>query len=697
LAREMPRYAARGMGKKEAASQAVRDALDSWNFLPPPSSKSGGRRQARAFGQSGVRTELSTTVFSAEPDQWVSYLTRPPLARYEPEIRVRVHCDAGLCVIAFDAENEASQWLASFLEQGMYAVRRRLQAKPNVLSAFEQLATGETRQPARTLSVVLSPYVPSDGTRESAYEDAQHQAEARVVLHSRLVRYLKGRLESGAFGPEERLGFYWPAIARLVSELAYPRAPLDRFAAKVDVFAKLTYVAMNVLYDESKGGRLRHSAAGHVYEDLTSASTGIPRHELENRHPYFRMLGTLGFLLRGERYSSYASEVEIAVREYLDELYLRLSLSGAMPDIPEGMRPMSFQRDGRKVRTSKPVIGQFGVQNADDLAAWKAVDGPFHDIGFTLLAQLGLGEFGRVYEVLNDNNPRYPERLALKVDRIQGKKKKAILEAEQAMLIGRELASAHHLIRLYDTGKLRGERYTYHVLQLVDGDTLDNLVGVTGTEHASVSRPPRARASEFEGREEYERAIQRSASELWRRQRLSLPFAHPLSAAMILDLLSSVLLCLEEVHRLRYAINDLKNGNLMMSRRGQLKGIDLDSYAPLHSSKDTVTDFMFLAVSVVLLVFSARGRLYTPRIPWEQLIQDEAQLRAGIRRAWPFGDIETLSEGRVSEAELADALVRLVLRSRQLEYAKRPDLFSEDVARLIGIKRRVLPEEMVID
>jgi DNA-binding helix-hairpin-helix protein with protein kinase domain len=47
-----------------------------------------------------------------------------------------------------------------------------------------------------------------------------------------------------------------------------------------------------------------------------------------------------------------------------------------------------------------------------------------------------------------------------------------------------------------------------------------------------------------------------------------------------MDLLTSIVLWLEEVHALGYAVNDLKNGNLMVSRRGQLKGIDLDTYSP---------------------------------------------------------------------------------------------------------------------
>jgi hypothetical protein len=166
---------------------------------------------------------------------------------------------------------------------------------------------------------------------------------------------------------------------------------------------------------------------------------------------------------------------------------------------------------------------------------------------------------------------------------------------------------------------------------------------------------------------------------------------------MLLDLLSSVLLWLNDVHEVNYAINDLKNGNLMMSRRGQLKGIDLDSYAPVHSPRDKVTDFMFLAVSLVLLLLSARGNALTPRIPWEELIESEPRLRQGLVDAWPFGDVAALSDGRVSEAELLNVLVDLIHRSRRLVYAKRPDLFTEDLQRLINIKRRLLPEEMIID
>jgi serine/threonine protein kinase len=415
------------------------------------------------------------------------------------------------------------------------------------------------------------------------------------------------------------------------------------------------------------------------------------------RHPYFRMLNKLGFLLRGHGYAGDAAEVRVAACEYLDSVYLRLSLAGAMPEVAPAMAAMEFERVGRKVRTAAPEQGRNGVVDLEDLEAWKAVADPFRDLGFTLLRQLGMGEFGRVYEALNDNSPNYPGRVALKVDRIVGKKKNAILEAEEAMVVGRALARVPHLMRLYDTGKLKGQRFTYHVLQLINGDTLDNLVGVTGTEHASVSRPPSARASDGEAEAEYNRAVSARGGELWRRQRMALPFTHALSPAMVLDLLTSVLLWMEGVHAVGYAINDLKNGNLMMSRRGQLKGIDLDSYAPVHSPKDKVTDFMFLAVSVILLLFSApvanRGR----NVPWEELIESEARLRTGLNEAWPFGNVELLSDGRVSREQLINVLVDLVHRSRHLIYTKRPELFSEDIARMVNLKHELLIEELVID
>ncbi len=645
-----------------------------------------------------LNTELSATVYSGEAADWIRYLKLAPGQRYERGLSVRVHVDPNVRLLAFEAESQDSQWLSELLHQGLELLREHCEQQPHVRKALEELLFDTGRDDDAERAVLLSREVPSDGSRETALDDALVGRDVRLVLHSRLVRHVQDTLAARPFlSRGEKLGLCWPVVSRLVFDLGYPRLPRDRFAAKLDVFSKLTYVAINALYDERKAGRLVPNSGGAHFEHLVSASSGISRGRLMERHPYFRMLGKLGFLLRPAPYGSYSAEVRVAAREYLDALYLRLSLAGAMPDVPSAMRPMTFERKGNRLKTQRPEIGWFGIHDKHDLEAWKSVSGPFRELGFSLLRQLGMGEFGRVYEGLNLENGQFPTRVALKVDRILGKKKHAILEAEEAMVVGRELAHSPHLIRLYDTGKLHGVRYTYHVLQLIDGDTLDNLLGVTGTEHASVSRPPSARLSEWQARREYERALSQRGGELWRRQRMALPFRHVLSPSVMLDLMTSVLLWLEDVHRIGYAINDLKHGNLMLSRRGQLKGIDLDSYARVHSEKDKVTDFMFLAVSLLLLLFNApvseRGR----SVPWEPLIESEDRLRAGLDEAWPFGDVELLSDGRVTKDELLEVLVDLVHRSRNLAYARSPELFSDDIARLVQVKRRLLLEEFVVD
>jgi hypothetical protein len=539
------------------------------------------------------------------------------------------------------------------------------------LQALNELLFSDSELAERTISVRLSPLLPSLSTRETEHPDAGGSGEVRIVLQSRFAHQVHAALEgSSGLSKDEKLGLTWSVLSRFVSQLAFPSSPRDRFVAKVETFAKMTYVALNLLYEERRNGRLVPREAGAVFEALVAEANDVRPQDLADRHPYFRMLATLGFMLRAAPYAGYAVEARIAAREYLDRTYLRLSLAGAMPELPAALQPMPVTRTRGSARVPSPELGRYGVVDAEDLAAWKTVNKPFRELGFTLLRQLGMGEFGRVYEVLNENNPTFPARVALKVDRIIGKKRHAILEAEEAFRVGRELASAPHLIRLYDTGKLAGERFTYHVLQLIDGDTLDNLVGAVGQEHASVTRPPPSVRGVLEAQRESERALRVLPRSPPRRHSAALPFRFALSPAMLLDLLTSVLLTLEEVHGLGYAINDLKNDNLMMSRRGQIKGIDLDSFAPVRSSADKVTDFIFLAGSLTLLLFNAPTTSRLARAQWDEL---------------------------VSRSEVTGVVVDLVRRSRELVYAKQPETFSRDIVRLIDVKRRLLVEDLVID
>ena len=421
------------MKKQQAVHQALQAALDSWNWRPPSPHVVG--HPSEAVVEPGLRTELSTTVFSGEAKEWLRYLSMPPAARFEPDVSVRVHLQPDIRLAAFEAETDDSRWLADLLSLGLRNARKRLEDKPKVLNIFDDLLFAHARKGGRRLTVRLSPDVPSDGTREVPRDGTSGHGETRIVLHSRLARYVYEALLGEPRSPDQRLGLCWPLISRFVSQLGYPESPRDRFAEKIEVFSRITYVSINVLYESRKSGHLIPTPAGCVYEDMVSESSGIPRPELMERHPYFRMLNKLGFLLRGHGYGGDASEVRVAACEYLDTVYLRLSLAGAMPDVAPAMAPMDFERAGRKVRTTAPVIGSFGVVDHEDLEAWKQVADPFRDLGFTLLRQLGMGEFGRVYEALNDNSPNYPGRVALKVDRIVGKKKKAILEAEDAMIV----------------------------------------------------------------------------------------------------------------------------------------------------------------------------------------------------------------------------------------------------------------------
>ncbi len=606
--------------------------------------------------------------------------------------------DPGLGIVIFQPENDDSAWLARMLESQFRSLRKNLQRKPPVLAVLDELVFGNRDNHAANLRVRLSPSVPSDGTRETARTTEDAHGFVELVLNSGLVQRVRQALAhmSDTAQEEGQLGLSWPVLVRLIANLAYPAAPHDLFVTKIETHAKLYYIVINALYEGSKQGRLVPNAAGRLYEQWAAQTSGLEGGALGERHPYFRALNKLSFMLRAKPYADYDAEARIVAREFLDTRYLRLSLAGVMPKVRTTMQPMPFRFVGRIVKTPSPDIGQYGVIDTEDLEAWKRVSTPFRDLGFTLLRQLGIGEFGRVYEALNENNPSFPEYVALKVDRIVGKKKKAILESEEAMNMGRVLAVVPHIIRLYDAGKLSGRRYTYHVLQRIDGETLDDLVGVTGREHASVSRPPASRGSEREARTEYERAMNARGGELWRRRGIHSPFTHALSPAMLMDLITSVLLWLDEVHELGYASNDLKNGNLMMSRRGQVKGIDLDSYGVARSPKDKMTDFMFLAVSLVLLLFNAPVTTRGGR-PWEQLLESEDELRRALRAAWPFGDVVAVSAGRVQPEEMLALFVDLVFRSRRLVYSREPSLFTSDIVRLMDTKRRLLAEEFVID
>jgi hypothetical protein len=146
-------------------------------------------------------------------------------------------------------------------------------------------------------------------------------------------------------------------------------------------------------------------------------------------------------------------------------------------------------------------------------------------------------------------------------------------------------------------------------------------------------------------------------------------------------------LWVEEVHQLNYAGNDLKAGNVMISRRGQLKGIDMDSCSPVRSHHDFLPDFFFLAMALwMFLKFVQKGSRPT-RAGEDRHLRSTASIRAGLSDAWNVGDVSQTSKGRVSKDDVLDLLTDLVSRSRSGVYAEDRGLFTSDIDGLIHLKR----------
>lgn len=651
--------------------------------IPPPNGSAPNR----------VRTEFSATLFSGDARDWVRYLSLGTQARLEYGLAGTVVAAEGGVVV--EADNPDSVWFCAMLTAGLSRLRQLSQRKANVEAQLTELMARATRSP-KPVRVRLSRSVPTVATREVvAWSDAEPTS---VVIKRGLMLALREALNGGELGSDEALGLLWPVVVQVLSLLAFPSDPRNRYGAKIDVIARITYVAVNVLYESDDSGALIGTLCGETLEHVLAATSGRERKEVRERDAYLRLLHSVSFVMRARPFDEYERELRIAAREYLDGRYMRLSLSGAMPDPEVWRAAMVLDGSLRKPKGQAPRVGRYGVANEQDLDAWLCVAKPLRELGFVLLRQLGVGDFGRVYEALNLANADYPAHVALKVDKILGKKKSAILEAEAAMQVGRDLASAPHLIRMYDTGKLQGRRFTYHVLQLIDGETIDELVGSVESEHKSLGAPPSRRLTLPELRREL--AMRMGLTE--RRSKpeagCNVSFRFGLSPAMLMDLLTDMLMCLEEVHALGYAMNDLKNDNMMISRRGQVKGIDLDSFSRIHTPLDKYTDFLFLATSLVLVTLRAPSP-HTRYVVenWRDLLEDDSMLRQALAKAWPALVVESLSEGRLGQDELVDVLVRLILRSKSLSYATDPTLFSRDITELVGVKQRLLLEDLVID
>ena len=529
-------------------------------------------------------------------------------------------------------------------------------------------------------------------------DGALQATDTCIVLRKSLVETVLQEL--GELGQEAaaetRLGLTWPLLRRVISSLGFPSYPRDRFIEKIDLTTRDMLIAINLLFHEKAAGRLVANGVGAAYLRHVSRQTKVAEADLFNENPDLRLLNELSYLLDGERWSDYETVAKIQTREFLDGRYLRLSIASIMPEVPVSMAPMKFRRRKNWVSTPLPRVNHYGILNRDDLTAWKQVEAPFRDTGLILLRQLGIGEFGRVYEALNTQNPRWPELVAVKVDRL-GERRNVIQDMHTTLHISRDLAASPHVIRIFDAGQLEELESTFHVLQRIDGDTLSNLTGVTGHEHASVSRPATGRDNVESAESEYLERVGSSAGEAWRREAIVASFTRPLSLGHFLDLLTSILLWVEEIHNLNYAVNDLKGGNIMIGRRGQLKGIDMDSYSPVSKRLDLLTDFFYLAMSIWLALRFIQGDSRPLKAEDDQQLRSRESIRALLSNIWRFGDISQISRGRLSKDEVLDLLADLIYRSRKGVYVEEKTLFADDIDRLIRLKRTLHLEEIVLD
>ncbi|MGD9052969.1 MAG: hypothetical protein PVG17_14030, partial [Desulfobacterales bacterium] len=559
------------------------------------------------------------------------------------------------------------------------------------------------------IQIKCSRHLPADSTREIFLDNALNIKEVSIVLNGDLVQSVVQackKLSDG--GEDERLGTLWGLVKPLLHELGHSNLPRDRFFEEIHQVWCDCVAMRNILFkNKRENGCLVPNKAGKTYinlylERVLEKGTKVSKEDIFSQ-PLFKMLNHLHRLVGEEmlnkhakikllKFDDLAASAKVIVRGYLDDEYLRPSLSQTMSSIPEAYQPMKITIKKKGVVTPPPKIGRYGIEDEEDLSAWNKVADKFRKIGLVIVSQLGIGEFGRVYEAINLINPSWPDRVAVKVDRIYKKRKKEAIQVEDVMLkLSHDLSNSPHVISIYDAGLL-SKKYTYHVLQLVaEGETLDELLGIGGEE-------PTSRPAGFSEGKSLQQLRQKFLKPIGQRsKKKNHRFSRPLTLNETIDVMVSMLLWVEKVHALGYAINDVKTGNVMMNCRGQVKGIDLDFYQkapPLPQA--FMQDFFLLSWAFLLLLINAPRK---DPIPSELLKKDfgsalqkgAAFLKDALLAEWKFVDLSANDA-----KEFLDAFVDIVFRSRANTYGENPDLFEQDINRLIYLKRFFFEREIVM-
>ena len=653
----------------------------------------------------------NSVVFDGEHSLWKKYLGLTFSQRYEPEICVRAKTISekdGFEFIALN-KNFESEKLVSLLDEGFNLFIEKLKEYKISAGIIAREVFSNSSNTVVPVQIRSSKHLPTDATREILLDDNLSIREVSIVLNSDLIHTVIKSYEKVSKGKkDERLGILWGIVKPLLHELGHSNLPRDRFFEELHQVWCDCVAMRNIFFkDKRQNGYLIPNRAGKTYikffaERMRQREMEVSKDDVFSQ-PFFKMLNHLHRETGEEMLNKYVkmkllkfddlvASAKVVIRGYLDDEYLRLSLAEIMSGIPEAYRPMEMTVTKKGPVTPTPKIGRYGIEDEEDLSAWNKVAGKFRKIGIVIVCQLGMGQFGRVYEAINLTNPRWPERVAVKVDRIYKKRKDEVIQADDVMLqLSHDLSNSPHVIRIYDAGLLSKKR-TYHVLQLVaEGETLDELLGIGGEE-------PTSRPASFTDGSSLQQLRQKFLKPIGQRpKRKNHRFSRPLTLNETIDIMVSVLLWVEKVHNLGYAINDVKTGNVMMNCRGQIKGIDLDFYQKAPPLPQGFMQDFFLLSWVCLLLF-----INSPRkdpLPSE-LLKDEVGgalqngedfLRDVLLEKWEFTDLS-----RKDANLFLDCFVDIIFRSRFNSYGTKPDLFKQDINKLIYLKRLFFEREIVL-
>ncbi|MGD9043320.1 MAG: hypothetical protein PVG06_06400 [Desulfobacterales bacterium] len=653
----------------------------------------------------------NSVVFDGERSSWKKYLELSLSQRYEPETLVEakpISESDGFEFIALN-KNSNSEKLVRLLKEGFRLLLKELGAYEVTARILAREVFSNSSNTVIPVKIRCSKHLPSDATREILLDDNLSIKEVSVVLNSDLIQnVIKAYKKASKGKKDERLGILWGLMKPLLHELGHSNLPRDRFFEEIHQVWCDCVVMRNVLFGEKRQkGYLVPNKAGKTYikffiERQLQKGIKVSKDDIFSQ-PLFKMLNHLHRILSEEmlnkhdkikllKFEDFAASAKVIIRGYLDDEYLRPSLAQIMSGIPEAYRSMEVTWKKKDPVTPSPKVGRYGIEDDEDLLAWNKVAAKFRNIGLLIVCQLGIGEFGRVYEAINLTNPNWPERVAVKVDRIYKKRKDEAIQVEDVMLqLSRDLSNSPHVIRIYDAGLLSKKR-TYHVLQLVaEGETLDELLGIGGEE-------PTSRPSSFSEGKSLQQLRQKFLKPIGQQpKRKNHRFSRPLTLNETIDIMVSTLLWVEKVHGLGYAINDVKTGNVMMNCRGQIKGIDLDFYQKAQSLPQAfMQDFFLLSWACLLLFINAPRKEPLPsellKDGFGSALQNGADsFRDALLKQWEFDDL-----AKEDANVFLDCFVDLILRARSNTYGTNPDLFTQDINRLIDLKRLFFEREIVL-